>query len=397
MKELGITSLSIVTDSEITLENRYTGTMKTIINKNDDNNDDNNDHDGDDDDAARENQRSSLKSVRTVIRKLSKRTFLSTPAIIMARRLHTLLIYINKIPIQVPTMNPTKFDNDDSYIKFLLEKLRTKTKEEFEADINSDCFLQINQLSNYEEEEEDEFDENSIVSEVDLLLLEESFDNVKEEMIKTLVFQLIKVYDKVIKEHIEVEIKRRKDFRSYINFLFFYRKIEIYCKLNKVRTKGETVKNQTNSKILEHSSQKIKQNDIINIIRAAKRIEHLIKLSNNNYSIIDTFPSLNVSFFKSTSISVAAYECWLKIVESAEETISEEEGQRIYLEKKEKESEQRENNLREIYRLAAQHSEEDFIYDVESSRFFPVSEENSPRYYPSDDDEIPNFPMDESC
>ena len=207
MKELGITSLSIVADSEITLESKYIGTMKTIINnKNDDD-----DEDGDDDDA-KENQGSSLKSVGTVIRKPSKRTFLSTPAITMARRLHTLLININKIPTQVPTMNPTKFDNDDSYIQFLLEKLRTKTKEEFETDINSDYFLQINELSNYEEEEGDEFDEESIVSEVNLLLLDESFDNVKEETIKTLVFQLTKVYDNVIKERIEVEIKRRKDF-----------------------------------------------------------------------------------------------------------------------------------------------------------------------------------------
>jgi hypothetical protein len=66
------------------------------------------------------------------------------------------------------------------------------------------------------------------------------------------------------------------------------------------------------------------------------------------------------------------------------------------LEKKKEESEQRENNLREIYKSVAQYSE-GFTYDVDSSRFFPVSEENSPRYYPmSDDEEIPNFPMDES-
>jgi hypothetical protein len=154
------------------------------------------------------------------------------------------------------------------------------------------------------------------------------------------------------------------------------------------------IKNQTNNKIIEYSSQKIKQNDITNIIKAARRIEYLTKLSKNNYSIIDTFPSLNVSFFKSTSISVAAYECWLKIVES-EEMISEEEGQQIYLEKKKKECEQRENNLREVYKSVAQRSE-DYTYDVDSPRFFPTSEENSPRYYPtSDDDELPNFPMDE--
>ena len=388
MKELGITSLNIVADSEITLNSRDIGIMKTIINRN--YLDDDNDVDSDD---AKENEGSC--SVGTVGKtKTSKRTFLSIPAITMARRLHTLLLNINKIPSQAPIMNPIKFDKEDSYVQFLLEKLCTKTREEFESDINSDYFIQVNELSNYEEEEEDELEEDSIISEVNLLMLDESFDDVKEETIKTLVFQLTKVYDNIIKDYVEVEIKRRKNFRSYIDFLSLYRKIEVYCNLYKIRTKGETIKNQTNNKIIEYSSQKIKQNDITNIIKAARRIEYLIKLSKNNYSIIDTFPSLNVSFFKSTSISVAAYECWLKIVES-EEMISGEEGQQIYLEKKKKECEQRENNLREVYKSVAQRSE-DYTYDVDPPRFFPTSEENSPRYYPtSDDEELPNFPMDE--
>ena len=315
----------------------------------------------------------------------------------MAKKLHTLLLYINKIPVQAPIMNPIKFDrDDDSYIQFLLEKLHTKTREEFESEINnSNYFLQVNELSNYEEEEEEDEqlkeEEDSIISEVNLLLLDESFDNVKEKTIKTLVSQLTKVYDNVIKEHVEVEIKRRKNFRSYIDFLRLYRKIEVYCNLYKVRTKGETIKNQTNNKIIEYSSQKIRQNDITNIIRAARRIEHLINLSNNNYSIVDTFPNLNVGFFKSTSINVVAYECWLKIVES-EEMISEEEGQQIYSEKKKREFKQKENNLIEVYKSVAQHSED----DLDAPIFFPMSEENSPRYYPtSDDDELPNFPMEE--
>jgi hypothetical protein len=388
MKELGITSLNIVADSEITLNSRDIGIIKTVINRNylDDDDDVNSDD-------SKENEGSC--SVGTVGKtKTSKRTFLTIPAITMARRLHTLLLNINKIPSQAPIMNPIKFDKEDSYVQFLLEKLCTKTREEFESDINSDYFIQVNELSNYEEEEEDKLEEDSIISEVNLLMLDKSFDDVKEETIKTLVFQLTKVYDNIIKEYVEVEIKRRKNFRSYIDFLSLYRKIEVYCNLYKVRTKGETIKNQTNNKIIEYSSQKIKQNDITNIIKAARRIEYLIKLSKNNYSIIDTFPSLNVSFFKSTSISVAAYECWLKIVES-KEMISEEEGQQIYLEKKKKECEQRENNLREVYKSVAQRSE-DYTYDVDLPRFFPTSEENSPRYYPtSDDDELPNFPMDE--
>ena len=63
--------------------------------------------------------------------------------------------------------------------------------------------------------------------------------------------------------------------------------------------------------------------------------------------------------------------------------------------KKKRECEQRENNLKEVYKSVAQHSE-DYTYDVDAPIFFPMSEENSPRYYPaSDDDELPNFPMEE--
>jgi len=285
MKELGITSCNIVANSEITLNSRDIGIIKTVINRNylDD-------HDDVDSDDAKENEGSC--SVGTVGKmKTSKRTFLSIPAITMARRLYTLLLNINKIPSQAPIMNPIKFDKEDSYVQFLLEKLCTKTREEFESDINSDYFIQVNELSNYEKEEEDKLEEDSIISEVNLLMLDESFDDVKEETIKTLVFQLTKVYDNIIKEYVEVEIKRRKNFRSYIDFISLYRKIEVYCNLYKVCTKSEIIKNQTNNKIIEYSSQKIKQNDITNIIKAARRIEYLIKLSKNNYSIIDTFPA----------------------------------------------------------------------------------------------------------
>ena len=210
MKELGITSLNIVTDSEITLNSRDIGIMKTVINKN--YLDDDADVDSDD---AKTNEGSCSVGTGTVGKtKTSKRTFLSIPAITMARRLHTLLLNINKIPSQAPIMNPIKFDKEDSYVQFLLEKLCTKTREEFESDINSDYFIQVNELSNYEkeDEDEDELEEDSIISEVNLLMLDESFDDVKEETIKTLVFQLTKVYDNIIKEYVEVEIKRRKNF-----------------------------------------------------------------------------------------------------------------------------------------------------------------------------------------
>ena len=273
----------------------------------------------------------------------------------------------------------------------MLFRSTKKTKQEFEDGIDGNYFLKVDLNENYEEVE-DKINEVSIISEVDLLLLEEFFNVVKEETIKTLVSRLVKVYDNVFKEHIEVEIKRRKIFRSYVNFLFLYRKIEIYCNLYKSRVKGETIKNQTNNKIIEYSS-KIKQNDINTIIRRAKRVEQLLKLSDNNFVIIDIFPHLEVNFFKSTSINVAAYECWLKIVES-ENIISEEEAQRIYSEKKSEEHKRKENILKEVYeKAAALNNDDDFMYDVGGSpRYFP-SDEDSPRYYPSDDDDA--FLMDE--
>jgi hypothetical protein len=379
MSELGILSLNIISDSEITLKSKNIGIIKTYLNNK------NNDDDIKEDDEIN-------TPLKPVPRRTSKRPFLSTPAILMAKNLHILLLNIKKIPNQAPTMNPIKFDKVDLYIEFLLEKLSTKkTKQEFEDGIDGNYFLKVDLNENYEEVE-GEINEVSIISEVDLLLLEESFNVVKEETIKTLVSRLVKVYDNIFKEHIEVEIKRRKIFRSYVNFLFLYRKIEIYCNLYKSRVKGETIKNQTNNKIIEYSS-KIKQNDINTIIRGAKRVEQLLKLSDNNFVIIDIFPHLEVNFFKSTSINVAAYECWLKIVESGN-IISEEEAQRIYSEKKSEEHKRRENILKEVYeKVAALNNDDDFMYDVRGSpRYFP-SDEDSPRYYPSDDDDA--FLMDE--
>ena len=55
--------------------------------------------------------------------------------------------------------------------------------------------------------------------------------------------------------------------------------------------------------------------------------------------------------------------------------ISEEEGQQIYLEKKKRECEQRENNLKEVYKSVAQHSE-DYTYDVDAPIFFPMIKES---------------------
>ncbi len=76
-------------------------------------------------------------------------------------------------------------------------------------------------------------------------------------------------------------------------------------------------------------SPKIKESDFTNIIRAAKRIEKLISITNNNWKIVDAFPNLNVNFFKSTLIKINDYECWLKLMKT-NNIISEEEKKKLY-------------------------------------------------------------------
>ncbi|PKY51929.1 hypothetical protein RhiirA4_469254 [Rhizophagus irregularis] len=79
------------------------------------------------------------------------------------------------------------------YLSKLLEK---NTKEEFETEIeNNKSFLKIE----YTNKNEDEIDESDVISEVELLKLGElSFDQIKEETIKTLVSQLVIVYNEVL-------------------------------------------------------------------------------------------------------------------------------------------------------------------------------------------------------
>jgi hypothetical protein len=296
----------------------------------------------------------------------------------MAKNLRVLLLHINKLPDQQFMMNPIKFVKIESYIQFLLNRLGLLTKEEFEAeieDLNNSNFLKID-LPNINLEGEN----LKIISEVNLLKMEDTFfDRSKEETIKILVSQLVKIYDKVLQEHVEAEINRRNIFRNYIDFLYIYRKIEIYCNIYKIRAKGETIKNQTNVKIIEYSSRRIKSIDLSLILKAAKRIERLVNLSNKNWGIVDMFPNLEVSFFKSSSVSVAAYESWLKIIETGE-MISEEQGYEIYQERKKEENLLRENTLKQVYESAgcyfSEHGDSPKYYD----------DEESPRYYPDDED-----------
>ncbi|UZN99002.1 uncharacterized protein OCT59_022813 [Rhizophagus irregularis] len=266
----------------------------------------------------------------------------------------------------------------------LLEKLSTLTKEEFEAEIenqNNKDFLKVY----YSEEEEEkvvidfqnELNFPEIISETNLLKLDSDFDIIKENTIKTLVNHLIKVYDKILEEHIETEIRRRRKFRGYVNFLMIYQKIEVYCNLYKTRARGETIKNQTNKKIIEYSSSsKFKTQDISIFIKTGKRIEKLISLSNREWGIIDAFPNLDINFFKSTT-SNAAYEVWLKLIETGL-IMTKEEGQTIYNYKKIEENYLREYKLQRIYK-SIQASDHD--------------DTGSPRYYFNEDDDGDNDEM----
>lgn len=311
----------------------------------------------------------------------------------MARNLRELLLNIDKIPADIPfTMNPTIFTEIESYVQFLLNKLNNSSEEEFVKELRDNLnnnFLQIGLPNNVNLE-----DNLEITSVVNLLKMEDSsFDQSKEETIKALVSQLVTIYDNVLQEHVEAEINRRNGFRNYLDFLNIYRKIEIFCNIYKIRLKGQTIKNQTNIKIVDYSEQKIKLTTLTIILRAAKRIERLLNLSNRNFLIVDIFPNLDVAFFKSSSINVAAYESWLKIIETGE-IISEEQGYEIYREKKKEENSLRENILKQVYESAGSGDSPQYYYDDEESpRYYPDNEE-SPRYYPDNEESI--LLMDES-
>jgi hypothetical protein len=303
MSELGIITLNI-TEKEIMMENNELGTLKVILSSNDVV------EEKEDDDVSKDDDTSSKLSINMDNK---KRPFLTEQNVKMAKTLYVLLANIEKLSDHPPMMNPFEIEKQETYIQLLLSKLLEKnTKEEFETEIeNNKSFLKIE----YTNENEDEIDESDVISEVELLKLgESSFNQIKEETIKTLVSQLVIVYDKVLQQHIDVEMKRQKSFRDYINFLSIYRKIEIYCNLYKIRMKGQTIKNQVSSKIVEYSQQKIQHNDLKIIIKAAKRIKRLTNLSNGDWRVIDVVLNLNINFFRSTSISVIAFECWLKIV-----------------------------------------------------------------------------------
>ncbi|CAB4476376.1 unnamed protein product [Rhizophagus irregularis] len=145
--------------------------------------------------------------------------------------------------------------------------------------------------------------------------------------------------------------------------------------------KGQTIKNQVSNKIVEYSQQKIQHNDLKIIIKAAKQIERLTNLSNGDWRVIDMVPNLDINFFRSTSISVIAFECWLKIVKM-DQILFEEDCHKIYLKKKDDDNKLRKDNIKKVYQLV--NNDDELNNDDEFSGNIQDDSSNSPRYYPND-------------
>ncbi|GBC48308.2 hypothetical protein GLOIN_2v1824718 [Rhizophagus irregularis DAOM 181602=DAOM 197198] len=264
MESLGINSLNISSNQEAILDSKEFGIFKILFNK----------EENTILPAANVAPGSSSVSSSTA-RTTDLRSFLTAPAIEMAKNLHKLLLYFDNLPTIPPTMNPNNID--------------------------------------------------------------------------------VKLYIKS----------------------FYYSEEEGEKVKKKTRARGETIKNQTNKKIIEYSSSsKFKTQDISIFIKTGKRIEKLISLSNREWGIIDAFPNLDINFFKSTT-SNAAYEVWLKLIETGL-IMTKEEGQTIYNYKKIEENYLREYKLQRIYK-SIQASDHD--------------DTGSPRYYFNEDDDGDNDEM----
>jgi len=283
---------------------------------------------------------------------------LSGPTLEIGRSLHLLLQNISKLPSPAPTMNPNIFESADLYNQALLKRLDSIiSQEEFGS---RPGFLETIPADDSNQKES----EAVIMPETDLLKLSEiDFSRCKEETIKLLSLQVGKIYDNFIQSYINCEIQRRSRLRFCVDILLLQKRIEIYCCLFRNRKKGQTVKSQSIKKIVMYSKPtrtsvpKIKTNDITRLLRAARRIERLLSISNNNWLILDAFPNLTVDFFKSTSINVSNYERWIKFVETGE-LVTEKEGKKLYKKYKYEQDCKREEYLQNIYENAREEAAE---------------------------------------
>ncbi len=310
----------------------------------------------------------------------SSESVFSGPTYLIGTNLNRLLKNLHRLPSPAPTRNPEFFEDIKNYNEALLRKLESTTgqiqfsKERFlkvpgdlsltsppQAPITSSSSDSLGSLAHILNNENDDgikfFDIPNVMSEKSLLSLSgKNFSDSKELAIKTLSLQVIKIYDKVLNDYVNEEISRRSRLRYYVSILNIYRKIELYCSLNQLRKKGETIKNQAIKKIVMYSKRenqdpipKFFTDEFKKIIRAAKRIERLVVgISGGNWGILDAFPNIDVDFFKSTSINVVDFERFLKFVETGQ-LISISEGKQLYQSIKSEQIQEREKYIQSIY------------------------------------------------
>ena len=115
----------------------------------------------------------------------------------MAYNFHQLLLTLNKLPSPPPIKDQNIFQNNESYIANLLQKLENiKLGKEFDK---FHGFLKVNDIKSSRNsiQNSENIQDPRIISEIELLKLsEKEFLNEKELAIKTLVSQIIKLFDK---------------------------------------------------------------------------------------------------------------------------------------------------------------------------------------------------------
>jgi len=306
-------------------------------------------------------------------------TVFSGPTYLIVTNLNRLLKNLDRLPSPAPTWNPELYEDIKTYNEALLRKLESTagqiefSKKRFlevpaltseppqTTSMTSSSSYSSGSLAHILNNENDDgvkfFDIPYVMSEKSLLSLSgKEFSDSKEVVIKTLSLQVLKIYDKVLSDYVKEEISRRSRLRYYVSILNIYRKIELYCSLHELRKKEETIKNQALNKIVMYSKRenpdqvpKFLTEDFKKIIRAAKRIERLVVgISGGNWGILDAFPNIDVDFFKSTSISAADFERFLKFVETGQ-LISKSDGNQLYQSIKSEQNQEREKYIQSIY------------------------------------------------
>jgi len=191
----------------------------------------------------------------------------------------------------------------------------------------------------------DKVDPNSLIN-----LPTQEFEIRQQEACLYITNKIINIYEETLENQVQSEILRRRHFVNLILLLEYYKKLEIFCNLNLIRTKENTIKSQATmmivklSKPSENESPRIKAKEITVIIRQAVRMRRLLKIASNNNNIFYAFPDLRPQLFLPKTLSVINYERWLNLVETGE-LLSFEKGEQLYNEYKEKRKIEREGKF----------------------------------------------------